>query len=71
MRRHHFQHHMRGELTLDSRHKKVGGVCSGLANYWGTQRLYIRIVALVGLCIVPEATLIGYGLAYFILDNDS
>ena len=69
MRRHHFKHSGRRELALDQYHKKVGGVCAGIANYYSIPRLYTRIAAVVALCIIPEATLIGYGLAYFILEE--
>ncbi len=57
------------ELGLDSAHRKIGGVCSGVAHWLDFPRLVIRIAALVALVISPEATLIAYGLAYLILDD--
>jgi len=57
-------------LHLDIAHKKIAGVCAGLANYFNTQRLYIRIAAVVILILSPLAAIAGYGLACFILDND-
>lgn len=58
------------ELRLDAERKKLGGVCAGLANYLGTEPLFLRIAALISLCIFPEATLLSYGIAYMVLDQD-
>ncbi|MDA0790013.1 MAG: PspC domain-containing protein [Proteobacteria bacterium] len=57
------------ELGLDLANRKIGGVCSGLAYWLGFPRLVVRVVALMALVISPEATLIAYGLAYFIFED--
>ncbi len=74
MRKHHFdrfsRHHFDDRsLRLDSTNKKLGGVCSGLARYFDVPSLFVRIGALVALCIAPQPTLIAYGLAYIVLDE--
>ena len=71
MRRHRFHRWGSRVLMLDSAYKKVGGVCAGLARYLGISRFFVRLAALIGLCLAPRAILIAYGLAYFILDDDA
>lgn len=46
-------------LFRDEKNKVLGGVCSGLANYFGLDPLVIRILAVVtlGLCFVPYLVL--------------
>lgn len=58
------------EIYLDLAHKKFGGVCAGIARYLDIPRIWVRITALVGLVVHPPATLIAYGLAYMILDDE-
>lgn len=69
MRRHHFERFYSRKLRLDATHKKLGGVCSGLARYFEVQSLFVRGGALIALCLAPQATLIAYGFAYIILDE--
>jgi phage shock protein C len=59
----------RQDLALDPINKKLGGVCAGFARYFNIPSLLIRIGAIIGLCVLPQATLLAYGLAYFILDT--
>jgi phage shock protein PspC (stress-responsive transcriptional regulator) len=59
----------RQDLALDPVNKKLGGVCAGIARYLNIPSLFIRIGAFIGLCVLPQATLLAYGLAYFILDT--
>jgi len=49
-------------LTKDLRHKKLSGVCGGIANYYQFPRLAVRIAAIVALVMLPVAT----GVAYFV-----
>lgn len=58
------------EIYLDAEHKKFGGVCAGVARYLDIPRIWVRIAAVIGLVVHPPATLIGYGLAYMILDDE-
>lgn len=57
------------KLGKDPFHKKLGGVCAGFARYLDVEPLFVRIIALVALCIAPTATLLAYGIAYVVLDD--
>ena len=57
------------EIYLDTRHKKLGGVCAGVANYLDLPRFWVRVAAVIGLLIHPPSVLLAYGLAFFILDE--
>ncbi|MDK1023990.1 MAG: PspC domain-containing protein [Gammaproteobacteria bacterium] len=57
------------KLGKDSLHKKLGGVCAGFARYLDVEPLFVRIIAVVALCIAPHATLLAYGIAYVVLDD--
>ena len=57
------------KLGKDPFHKKLGGVCAGLARYLDVEPLIVRLIAIVALCIAPQATLLGYGIAYLVLDD--
>jgi phage shock protein PspC (stress-responsive transcriptional regulator) len=73
MRKHHFDRFDRFHkqpLMLDSANKKLGGVCAGVARYLDVPSLYVRLAAIGGLCFVPQAILIAYGLGYVILDDE-
>lgn len=58
------------ELYIDTDHKKLGGVCAGVANYLDIPRIWVRVAAVIALVAHPPATLIAYGLAYMILDEE-
>jgi phage shock protein PspC (stress-responsive transcriptional regulator) len=47
-------------LYKDSTHRKVSGVCAGLAKHWSVPRLLVRIVAVVCLIVLPTVTAIAY-----------
>lgn len=47
-------------LYKDSTHRKVSGVCAGLAKHWGVPRLLVRVVAVVCLITLPMVTAIAY-----------
>jgi len=55
-------------LRLDISNRKIGGVCAGLARYWGAQTVFVRLAAVIVLLMAPHIALIGYGLTYLILD---
>ena len=59
----------RQELYLDPNHKKLGGVCAGVANYLDISTFWIRLAAVIGLVVHPLGALAAYGLAYIILDE--
>lgn len=56
-------------LMLDSSNKKFGGVCGGIGRYLDIAPLFVRIAAIVMLCIAPQPTLLAYGLAWAILSD--
>ena len=59
-----------GSLRLDPSRKKIGGVCAGIANYFGCTSFTVRLLSIVALFIMPHITLPAYGLAYLILDSE-
>ena len=59
------------QLCLDPYHKKLGGVCAGVANYLDIPRFWVRLAAVIGLMISPPTMLIAYGLAYMVLEEPS
>jgi len=61
---------MNRELYIDTDHKKLGGVCAGVANYLDIPRIWVRVAAVIALMVHPPATLLAYGLAYMILDEE-
>lgn len=56
-------------LARDPQHKKLGGVCAGIARYFEVDPLIVRVIAVICLLIFTEAALLAYGLAYLILDD--
>lgn len=47
-------------LYKDSTHRKISGVCAGLAKHWSVPRLAVRIAAVVCLIALPTVTAIAY-----------
>jgi phage shock protein C len=58
----------RGDLRRDVRAGKVGGVCAGIADYFGVELWLVRIFAIIALIFAPPPTFIAYCAAWFILD---
>ncbi len=48
-------------------HRKLTGVCAGLANWLGLSRVTVRVVALLALILVPPLALAAYLLAVLIM----
>lgn len=57
------------DLARDPDHAKLGGVCAGIARYLNISRFIVRLGAVIALCLMPQLTLIAYGLAYLVLDD--
>lgn len=55
-------------LSRDPDRACLGGVCAGLARFLGVAPLLVRIGTVLALLMLPQTMLLGYGLAYFILD---
>lgn len=51
----------------DLAHRKLTGVCAGIANRLGLSRVTVRIVALIALILMPPLTLAAYLLAILIM----
>ncbi|MFT7243460.1 MAG: phage shock protein C [Candidatus Azotimanducaceae bacterium] len=57
-----------GNLYRNSQNKKICGVCSGIADYWGMSTWQVRMMAVFALFIVPSVAIPGYFIAYFLMD---
>jgi len=57
-------------LTKDIHHKKLSGVCAGLARYYQLPRLVVRVAAIAALLTFPVATGVAY-LVSALLMSDS
>lgn len=51
----------------DLAHRKLTGVCAGIANRLGLSRVTVRIVALIALILMPPLALAAYLLAVLIM----
>lgn len=58
-----------GRLYRDTYNQKIGGVCAGLANYFGMQTWAVRLGALTGMLFMPTIIVPAYWIAYFIMDT--
>jgi len=51
----------------DLMHRKLTGVCAGIANGLGVSRVAVRVVALIALILMPPVTLAIYLLAVLVM----
>ncbi|MBV7437244.1 PspC domain-containing protein [Aeromonas sp. sif2416] len=51
----------------DLAHRKLTGVCAGLANGLGISRVTVRVLALLSLILMPPLALAAYLLAVLIM----
>ena len=58
-----------GRLYRDPQNQKIGGVCAGLANYFGVDAWMIRGLALGGLFLLPGIVFPAYWIAYFVMET--
>ncbi len=56
-------------LSKDRKHRKLTGVCAGIAKHYGYPRTVVRIAAVVVSIILPIATLVAYVVASILLPN--
>lgn len=56
-------------LYRDPRHGKVGGVCAGIANYYGMETWVVRCIAITGLLFMGSIVFPAYWIAYFVMDK--
>jgi phage shock protein C len=57
------------KLYRDPVHQKLGGVCSGIARYYGVERWVVRCIAITGGLFFPTIVVPAYVIAYFVLDK--
>lgn len=57
------------KLRRDPRRGVVMGVCAGLAEYFGVNRTFVRVLAVLGLVFFTMPTLIAYFLAGLLLER--
>mgnify|MGYP000058899529 FL=1 len=58
---------VKGRLSKDTLHKKVSGVCAGIAKYYDLPRVLVRIAAIGALILLPVATGVAYVVASVLL----
>ena len=56
-------------LCKDMQHKKLSGVCAGIAKHYDYPRLAVRLVAIAALIMLPVATGVAYVVASVLLPN--
>ncbi len=49
----------RQEIYLNADHRKLGGVCSGVARYLDIPHFWVRLAAVIGLLIHAPSVLIA------------
>jgi len=54
-------------LYRDTEHKVLCGVCAGVAEYFGVDRMLVRGITIAGLILMPPAVVIGYLAGCFFL----
>lgn len=57
-------------LSKDGMHKKLSGVCAGIAKYYDYPRLVIRVAAIAALIMLPVATGVAYIVASVLLPEN-
>ncbi len=58
------------KLSKDSVHKKLTGVCAGVAKYYDFPRVVVRIAAIGALIMLPVATGVAYVVASVLLPDN-
>ena len=61
----------RKRLFRDTDQKKLGGVCAGLAHYFGWELWVVRIIAITALILSAKVTFVAYVVAWVVLDKAS
>jgi phage shock protein PspC (stress-responsive transcriptional regulator) len=57
-------------LTRDTRNKVLGGVCSGLARYFGMSPSLLRLLFVIS-CVLPGPQFIAYLVLWLVLPPDT
>ena len=56
-------------LYKDNRHKKLSGVCAGLAKYYGAPRFAVRVETVISLFVFPVVVGVAYVVAAILIPN--
>lgn len=56
-------------LYRDPERGRLGGVCAGIAAYYGVEPWVVRLLAVTGLLFFPSIVFPAYWIAYFLLDK--
>lgn len=54
-------------LTKDEVHKKLSGVCGGIAKHYNLPRIAVRVGAIIALLMFPIATGVAYLVATLLI----
>lgn len=57
------------KLQRDPERQKIGGVCAGIARYYGMEPWVVRCIAITGLLFFPSIVFPAYWIAYFVLEK--
>lgn len=57
------------DLMRDPERGKIGGVCAGLAHYFGVETWVVRLIAVTGLIFLPSVVFPAYWIAFFVMDK--
>ena len=57
-------------LSKDSHHKKLSGVCAGIAKHYDIPRIVVRVAAIGALILAPVATGVAYVVASVLLPEN-
>ena len=61
------EYSIKKKLEKNEQHKKLTGVCAGIAKYYDVPRLAVRIGAVLALITLPAATGVAYVVATVVL----
>jgi len=56
-------------LTKDVMHKKLSGVCGGIAKYYNVPRIVVRVAAVLALFTLPVVTGVAYVVAALLMPS--
>lgn len=62
-------HSFKRRLSKDEDHKKVSGVCAGIAKHYDLPRVVVRLAAIGALIMLPVATGVAYIVASMLLPD--
>lgn len=57
------------KLYRDPQRAKIGGVCAGIAAYYGAEPWVVRCIAVTGLLFLPSIVFPAYWIAYFLMEK--